>query len=305
MESILGIAPIAWSNDDLPELGGTTPLKTCLSEARTAGFSGIEMGGKFPTSEEHLFSALDAHNLKLASGWYSGTLLNNSIQSEKRRIQSQLNLFKALNAPCIIYGETSDTIQNKRNVPLNHRRTLTGAELRAYSRRLDDFSKWCLDQELQLAFHHHMGTVIETETELDILVENSSDSLKLCFDTGHMEFAGGDPLRSVSNHSDRIAHFHCKDIRSEVVDKLDRSSDSFLDAVLKGAFTVPGDGDIDFAPILNQLFEHRYEGWFVVEAEQDPQKAPPLEYAQIGHKHLTDCLANVGYQIVSSLKSYR
>ena len=192
MRARLGIAPIAWSNDDLPELGGDTPLETCLSESRAAGFSGVETGGKFPKTSAELGPILEAHGLKLCSGWYSGTLLDQELAAEKDQAWAQLELFRELEAPCIVYGETAGTIQNRREVPLNRRRRLADEEIAAYGRRLTTFAEFCAEQGVPLAFHHHMGTAIETAPELDLLMANTGEAVHLLFDSGHMRFAGGD-----------------------------------------------------------------------------------------------------------------
>lgn len=297
MKAKLGIAPIAWSNDDLPELGGDTPLETCLSEAREAGFLGVETGGKFPKTSPELRAALETHDLRLASGWYSGTMLDNELEAEKDQAMAQLALFRDLDAPCIVYGETAGTIQNVRDAALNGRRRLREDEIKAYGRKLTAFAEFCAEQAVPLAFHHHMGTAIETERDLDLLMANTGEAVRLLFDAGHMAFAGGDVLRVIDNHADRIIHVHAKDVRNEVLATLDRTRESFLDAVLKGAFTVPGDGSLDFGAIVQRLADRGYQGWFVVEAEQDPVKAPPLEYAKIGHRVLTAALHAAGYEI--------
>lgn len=298
MKAKLGIAPIAWSNDDLPELGGDTPLETCLSEARIAGFSGVETGGKFPLDPDSLGPVLAAHRIGLCGGWFSGMLLDNDIEVEKDRISAQMALFKAMHAPCIVYGETAGTIQNRREVPLVRRRTLDEDQIRVYGRKMTKFAAWCADQGMPIAFHHHMGTAIETERDVDLLMAHSGEELPLLYDPGHMAFAGGDLMRVIDNHGKRISHFHAKDVRAGVIDGLDRSRESFLDAVLKGAFTVPGDGSLDFGALVQRMADQGYEGWFVVEAEQDPAKAPPLEYARIGHAELTRALGAAGYTIV-------
>ena len=297
MKARLGVAPIAWSNDDLPELGGDTSLETCLSEAKQAGFLGVETGGKFPMTVPELRAELDRHGLKLASGWYSGTLLDKELEEEKDQASGQLALFRELGAACLIYGETAGTIQNVRHTPLDTRRTLDDDQIRAYGRRLDRFAEHCANEGVPLAFHHHMGTVIETGHELDLLMAHTGEAVRLLYDVGHMVFAGGDPLGAIDAHGHRIAHFHAKDVRRKVIDGIDRQRESFLDAVLKGAFTVPGDGSLDFEAVVRRLADVGYEGWFVVEAEQDPATAPPYEYACIGHRTLTAALDKAGYAI--------
>ncbi|MDE2790384.1 MAG: myo-inosose-2 dehydratase [Paracoccaceae bacterium] len=296
----LGIAPIAWSNDDLPELGGDTPLEICLAEARRAGFIGIETGGKFPGDARELGPILAAHDIGLCGGWYSGTLLDNDIEAEKDRIAGQMALFKALDAPCLVYGETAGTIQAERHTPLDRRLRLDEVQIRDYGHRLTAFAEWCSGEGMAIAFHHHMGAPIESERDLNLLMNHSGEALPLLYDPGHMAFAGGDVLRVIDKHGPRISHFHAKDIRARVISGLDRSKESFLDAVLKGAFTVPGDGSLDYGALVRRMADVGYEGWFVVEAEQDPAKAPPYEYACIGHAELTRVLTDAGYGITES-----
>ena len=299
MKAKLGIAPIAWSNDDLPELGGETTLETCLRESRDAGFSGVETGGKFPKTAAGLRPKLDAYGLKLASGWFSGTVLDapDDLAEEKDRVAAQRALFRELGAACLAYGETAGTVQNKRDAPLATRRRLSEDEIRTYGRRLTRFAEHCAEAGVPLAFHHHMATAIETERDLDLLMRHTGAAVGLLYDAGHMRFAGGDVLRVIDSHGKRIVHVHAKDVRGPVIEGLDRDRQSFLDAVLEGAFTVPGDGAIDFAAVCRRLADAGYQGWFVVEAEQDPAKAPPAEYARIGHRALSAALAAAGYQI--------
>ncbi len=299
MKAKLGIAPIAWSNDDLPELGGETTLETCLQESRDAGFSGVETGGKFPKTAAGLRPKLDAYGLRLASGWYSGTVLDapDDLAEEKDRVAAQLALFRELGAACLAYGETAGTVQNRRDASLATRRHLSEDDIRAYGRRLTRFAEHCAEAGVPLAFHHHMATAIETERDLDLLMRHTGAAVGLLYDAGHMRFARGDVLRVIDNHGGRIVHVHAKDVRGPVIAGLDRERQSFLDAVLEGAFTVPGDGAIDFAAVCRRLADAGYQGWFVVEAEQDPAKAPPAEYARIGHRALSAALTAAGYHI--------
>ena len=297
MKAKLGIAPIAWSNDDLPELGGETTLETCLSESKLAGFSGVETGGKFPKRSEELGPILKQHQLYLASGWYSGTVLTNDLEKEKDQAFDQLNLFKDLGASCLAYGETAGTIQNVRHAALNTKIKIHHEDFKEYGKKLTAFAEYCAEFNMPISFHHHMGTAIETEEELDNLMNNTGEAVQLLFDTGHMTFARGNSLNVIKKYAKRINHVHTKDIRSEVINSLDKSNESFLDAVLKGAFTVPGDGNINFKEIVEVLAQNNYQGWFIVEAEQDPAKANPLEYAKIGYKELVECLNLHGYQI--------
>ena len=298
MKAKLGIAPIAWSNDDLPELGGETTLETCLSESKISGFSGVETGGKFPKTPEELEPILKNHKLHLASGWYSGTVLDNDLEAEKDNVLNQLVLFKELGAACMAYGETSGTIQNIQSAPLNTKRKLSEDDFKTYGKKLTNFAEFCSDFGMPISFHHHMGTAVETEHELDLLMNYTGEAVHLLFDTGHMTFAGGNSISVINKYANRITHVHTKDIRSPIVNKLNKDKESFLDAVLKGAFTVPGDGSIDFKEVIDTFAKNNYEGWFIVEAEQDPAKANPLEMAKIGNKELRECLKLSGYDVV-------
>ena len=293
----LGIAPIAWSNDDMPELGGDTPLEQCLSEASEAGFSGIESGGKFPKKSNELIPLLDKYNLKLCSGWYGANLRINSVKEEIELIQDQLKLFQDCNAPCIVFAEVSDSIAGDPKRPLSTRPKMTSEEWNNYCKKISEIGKYLEDQGMPLAYHHHMGTVVETQQDTERLLENTSDQVKLILDTGHMIFAGGNFIEIANNFRERIIHVHCKDMRKDVLKKSLKEDLSFRQAFLEGAFTVPGDGFIDYEPLLTFLKKSNYNGWLVVEAEQDPAKANPLEYARIGHNYLSNVCKKIDLEI--------
>lgn len=297
MKAKLGMSPIAWWNDDLVELSDDVSLEECLRQSRSAGFTGMELGRRFPSDPAEMLPILKAADVTLCGGWFSGTLSCEDIESNKMRIQPMIELFKAVDAPCIVYGETGQSIQGDRNMPLGRKVVLSDDEMKAYGRKVTAFGDWAADQGMPLSFHHHMATVVQYEHELDAFVANSG--IPLLLDAGHLAFAGGDPLRVIDKHHARITHVHTKDIRQGVVDALDWSRESFLDAVIKGAFTVPGDGSLDFEAIVQRLADHGYEGWFVVEAEQDPVKAPPLKMAQVGHAELMRVMTKAGYVVVA------
>ena len=290
----LGIAPIAWSNDDMPELGGDTPLEQCLSEASEAGFSGIESGGKFPKKSKELIPLLEKYNLNLCSGWYGANLRKNSVKEEISKIQEQLKLFQDCKAPCIVFAEVSDSIAGDPDKSLSSRPQMDKEGWNEFCKKISEMGKFLEDQGMPLAYHHHMGTVIETQNDTERLLESTTDHVKLILDTGHMLFAGGDSLQVAENFKERIIHVHCKDMRKNILDKSLSQDSSFRQAFLDGAFTVPGDGCIDYKPLLNFLKKINYEGWLVVEAEQDPAKANPLEYAKIGHSYLTNACKDTG-----------
>ncbi len=295
MKAKLGIAPIAWWNDDLAELSDDVSLEECLRQASVAGFTGMETGRRFPMDMAELGPILARYGISVCGGWFSGLLLDGDLEAEKDRVAQQLAFFKAAGAPCIVYGETARSVQGVKSAPLASKPVLTEAEIAAYGRKISDFAAWCAAQGMPISYHHHMAAAIETEAELDLLMKHSS--VPLLFDAGHMAFAGGDVMRVIETHHARISHVHTKDIRRAVVEGLDRGRESFLDAVVKGAFTVPGDGSLDFAAIVKALANKGYEGWFVVEAEQDPKISPPLEMAQKGHKELLRVMALAGYEV--------
>ena len=298
MKIRLGMSPISWSNDDLPQLGGETPLEVCLAETRQAGFTGTENGGKFPTEAGALKSVLDDHDLALVSGWYSGTIINNDLAAEIEQITPQLTLFRDVGAQVIVYGETYETVQNRQERPLASRPKLADFDVAAYGRRLTALAEHCADFGVPLTFHHHMGTAVEHEAEIDQLMNHTGEAVNLLLDTGHLLFAGGDNAAVIAKYGSRINHVHTKDIRMDVLASINKQSRSFLDCVLDGVFTVPGDGIIDYDDIMHCLAEVGYEGWAVIEAEQDPIRANPLEYAKIGYDALVSSATKAGFEII-------
>jgi inosose dehydratase len=297
LKAKLGMSPIAWWNDDLPQLSDDVSLEECLRQSRSAGFTGMEKGRRFPESAAEMLPILKKADVTLCGGWFSGTIVNESVDANKQRIKPMIDLFKAVDAPCIVYGEVGRSIQGDQSKPLATKPKLSDAEMKDYGAKMSDFASWVEAQGMPLVYHHHMAAVVETEPELDAFM--ASSSISLLFDAGHMAFAGGDVLRCIDKHHARIKHVHTKDVRMEVINKLDRTKESFLDAVIKGAFTVPGDGSLDFAAIVKKLSSYKYEGWFVVEAEQDPKKAPPIKMAEIGHKELMRVMTAAGYEVVA------
>ena len=297
MEIRLGMSPISWTNDDLPQLGGDTSLEVCLRETRQAGFTGTEIGGKFPKQAEALSTVLNNHGLSLVSGWYSGKLIHNDVASEIAQITPQLSLFKEVGASVIVYGETYKTIQNKQSRPLSTRLKLAEFDVVEYGRKLTLLAKHCAEQGVPLTFHHHMGTAVESEDEINSLMANTGEVVGLLLDTGHLLFGGGNISSVISNHGNRINHVHTKDIRRAVMNSINIQEVSFLDSVLEGIFTVPGDGMINYDDVMHQLYKVGYEGWIIIEAEQDPAKANPLEYAKIGYNALEKARLNAGYRL--------
>jgi inosose dehydratase len=281
----IGINPLTWTNDDLPELGEKNSLETCLNEAKQAGYEGVELGRKFPRDAAVLGPILEDHKLDLVSGWYSARLLERSVDDEVKAMQAHATLLKSLGAKVMVFCEVSRCVHGDRKVPLSKRPKLAEKEWKQFSERLDQVADHLQMQGLKMAYHHHMGTVIQSEDEVDRMMDSTS-KVGLLLDSGHLTFAGGDPLRALKRHAKRIVHVHCKDIRKEKLAQARKQDMSFLEAVLGDVFAVPGDGSIDFAPLLEGLAKAAYHGWLVVEADQDPAKAHPLTHARLGH----DCL---------------
>jgi inosose dehydratase len=290
----IGINPISWSNDDLPSLGGETPLETALAEGKAIGYQGFELGNKFPRESKALAAVLGRHGLALVSGWYSGQLARRSVAEEIAAVEAHLALLADNGAAVMVYGEVADSIQG-RPVPLYQRpRFRHEAEWRAYGERLTAFGRHLLARGVRLAYHHHMGAYVEAPEDVDRLMASTGAEVGLLFDSGHMAFAGGDPVAMLAKHVGRVCHVHCKDVRPAVI-RMARNRDwSFLESVLNGAFTVPGDGAIGFAALLRILHGHGYRGWLVVEAEQDPVVAPSYAYAEKGFRHLRDLATALG-----------
>ncbi len=286
----IGINPLTWTNDDLPALGDDIPLDVCLREAAAAGYEGVELGRKFPRDAAVLGPILAAHGLALVSGWYSLRLLERDVDAELDAMAPHFELLRAQGCSVMVCAEVSGCIHGDINARLSARPRMPAAGFRRFAERLDELAQRMHERGMQLAYHHHMGTVIQTEEEVDELMATTS-SVGLLLDTGHLRFAGGDPLAVARRNVARIAHVHCKDVRGVVLERVLNADTSFLEAVLQGVFTVPGDGAIDYAPIFAILREAGYAGWLVVEAEQDPAIADPLTYATLGYRNLKSLVA--------------
>lgn len=292
----IGISPIAWQNDDLPDLTADYTMEQALSEAREIGYTGVERGRRMPADTSGLKRFLGAHDMSLCGGWCSGNLLVNDIETEKAAILEQVEQFAALDAPCLVYAECSNTVQGNQTVPVNDRPKLSRDEVMAYGRKLSEIAKWMTDKGLPLAYHHHMGAIVEHPDDIDWLMEGSSPEVTLLYDTGHLAFGGGDPLVTLDRWGDRVHHVHFKDVRADVTARARAENWSFLDAVIAGAFTVPGDGEgsIDFASVTDRLARMEYSGWIVVEAEQDPAKVAPYDASKLGYATIRDLCARAG-----------
>ena len=292
----IGANPIGWSNDDMIEIGGETPLEVCLAEAREAGFTGMELGNKFPREAGALRPVLEAHGHRLVSGWYSTELLVRDVEAEMESARAHASLLQDMGCAVMIVCETSNAIHGQMETPLSQRPVLPHDVWGRFGMRLTAFAQK-LKQEygLTLVYHHHMGTIVQTEAEIDRLMASTGDAVHLLLDTGHVTWGGGDPARVARNHRGRIAHVHTKDVRGEGMLASNSGDWSFLRSVLAGVYTVPGDGIVDFPAVFAELAG--YEGWVVVEAEQDPEKAHPLTYAKMGYGHLKEVLGAAGFTI--------
>ncbi|MEM7241881.1 MAG: myo-inosose-2 dehydratase [Pseudomonadota bacterium] len=295
----IGISPIAWQNDDLPDLTAAYTMEQALEEARQIGYTGVERGQRMPADTEGLRAYLEKYDIALCGGWCSGASLVNDVAAEKQAVSEQVQQFIDLNAPCIVYAECSNTVQGDQKTPVANRPTLSRDEMKDYGKRVTELAKWMTDLGMPLSYHHHMGTIIESEDDVNWFMDATGVEVNLTFDTGHLLFGGGDVMATMNRWGDRIQHVHFKDIRPKVVDDIRTHNRTFLDAVVAGAFTVPGDGCIDFQAVADFLKSMDYAGWIVVEAEQDPAKAPPYEYSEKGYKHILDVCAHAGLEITT------
>lgn len=293
----IGTNPIGWSNDDLPELGGDTPLETCLAEASLAGFTGIEKGNKFPSDPAALQAVLARHGLVLVSGWYGAELRRRSVADEMEAMRPHLDLLRACGCGVMVFAETSGTVQGSRGTPVADRPVMAEEEWPGFLARLGELGDRMAEQGVRIAFHHHMGTVVEKASEVDRLMEGTPPSVGLLLDTGHLAFAGEDPAGVSRRWAHRINHVHAKDVRPDVLARAHAERWSFLNSVVEGVFTVPGDGSVDFVSALRPVAEAGYGGWLIVEAEQDPARAHPLTYARKGHAALLAAAQAVGFSL--------
>lgn len=278
----LGIAPIAWTNDDLPDLGGENTFEQCVSEMALAGFTGSEVGNKYPKDPEILKKALQLRGVEICNQWFSSFLISKPFEEAEKEFRAQLSFLKAMGAKIIGASEQSYSVQGQQKTPVfGQKYVMDDKEWELLCSGLDRLGKIAKEEYgISLTFHHHMGTVVQDPDEVKRMMDNTNpEYVSLLFDTGHFAYCGADPLEMVKTYADRIRHVHLKDIRPEAVQKVKDNGLSFLEGVRMGAFTIPGDGCIDFDPIFEVLEKAGYEGYMVVEAEQDPAKANPFEYA--------------------------
>ena len=287
----LGIAPIAWTNDDMPDLGKENTFEQCVSEMALAGFTGSEVGNKYPKDPEVLKKALELRGVEICNQWFSSFLITKPFEEVEKEFRAQLAFLKAMGAKVIGASEQSYSVQGQLDTPIfGHKYEMNDQEWDTFCTGMNKLGKIAKEEYgIALTFHHHMGTVVQSLAEVDRMMENTDpEYVSLLFDTGHFTYCGEDPLEVVKKYVHRIKHVHLKDIRPEVVEQVKKENMSFLAGVRAGAFTIPGDGCINYDPIFKVLEEAGYEGYMVVEAEPDPAKANPLEYAIRARKFIAE-----------------
>jgi len=289
-----GVSPIAWANDDMPELGGDMPLESILRDIADIGFEGVELGGKFPREPEALKAALAPFRLDCVGGWYSGNLLKHGVDAEIAALQDHLRLLKAMNSSVFVFAETSNAVHSDRGAPLEITPRLKASDWAQFGARMSGVADYIASQGLRFAYHHHLGTVVESQADMDAFIAATSPSVGFTLDTGHAALGGVKAVDAIERYPERIAHVHCKDIRGPIHASARREGKSFLDGVLAGMFTVPGDGSIDFGAVMKALKAMNYSGWIIVEAEQDPKIADPKLYGKIGLSTLKREAARAG-----------
>lgn len=292
-----GTNPIAWANDDDQTLGAHIPTDQILREASEIGFDGIENGHRWPDEPEALKQLLGSYGLAFISGWHSLNLLANSMEDEKKAIQKHLDKLKHNGCEVCIVCETSNSIQGIQE-PLANKAVLSADEMKAFGALVEEMAEFTASQGIKLVYHHHMGTIVETLEELDAFMAATSPATRLLFDSGHCFFGsnGADPTPVLAKYIDRVSHVHAKNVRPAVMKEIRASGKSFMDGVRGGVFTVPGDeeGGVDFKPLLNILKDAGYDGWIVIEAEQDPDIRIPRQYQTLGFQTLKAIAAEVG-----------
>lgn len=285
----LAIAPLGWTNDDIPELGGDIPFEQCISEMALAGYTGSEVGNKYPEDPSELNDYLQIRGLQICNKWFSAYLISQPIEEVVTSFRADLHYLKALGAEVIGPSEQTRSCQGKPVSVFTEKPLFTNDEFKRLTSGMNELGKIARNEGLRLAYHHHMGTGIQTVEETErFLNDTNPDDVSLLYDSGHFTFSGEDPAAALEMFVSRVGHVHLKDVRTDRLAEARRRDLSFLDAVRNGVFTVPGDGDIDFVPLFKTLERAHYKGWMVVEAEQDPAKANPFLYAKMGREYIKE-----------------
>ena len=290
----LGICPIGWSNDDMWDLGDENTFQQCISEMRLAGFTGCEIGHKYPSDVKELKEALDLRGMTVASKWFSSFLGTKPFEETFEEFKKEIEYLCYAGATAINISEQSYSIQGNPDLSIfKNKARFTDAEFAQMCDGLNKLAEYAKSNGIRACFHHHMGTCVQTLEETERMLNNTSDDLLLCYETGHWTFSEVDPMAILNEFPNRIGHVHLKNMRRAICDQAIKESWSFLKSVRNGAFTVPGDpeGCVDFEPVLRKLDEIGYEGWIMVEAEQDPAKANPFKYAKMAYEYITDLMA--------------
>ncbi len=288
----LGIAPIGWTNDDMPALGGENTFEQCISEMALAGFTGCEVGNKYPKDTKVLKDALDLRGMRIASKWFSSFLATKPYEETEKEFVKELDYLEALGANRINVSEQSYSVQGNEALSIfDNKVYFTDEEWDKLCDGLNKLGQLAADRGFKVCFHHHMGTGVQTIAETERLMDNTDKNhVFLCYDTGHFTFSGEDPLYILKKYPERIGHVHLKDVREEVLKKATEGKWSFLKSVREGTFTVPGDGCVDFKSVFAELEKSCYEGWLLVEAEQDPAKANPFRYAKMARNYIREMI---------------
>lgn len=285
---LYGTNPIAWSNDDDWSIGDQFTLDDCLSDCRAIGFDGIEKGHKMPDDGAALKATIGAYGLRFAAGWFSTNLLVNDIETETARLKAWIDFTKAAGGDHINACECSNTVHGNDRVAVNDRPVMSDAEWDRFSRGYEALSRFAHDQGVRMGYHHHMGTIIESAADIDRFMAMAGPYTRLLLDTGHCTFGGADPAEVARRYMGRVTHIHAKNVRPDIAREVREQGLSFLEGVRRGAFTVPGDpeGSVAFEPVLEIAAEHGYQGWLVIEAEQDSAVRNPFHYQDMGLKAL-------------------
>lgn len=286
----LGIAPIGWTNDDMPDLGSEITFEQCVSEMALAGYEGCEIGNKYPKTVEEMHEYLDIRGLTIANRWFSSFILTKPFDEVEKDFRENCEFLKGCGAKRIGASEQSYSIQGQMDTPVFEKKyVMNDEEWKKFTDGLSKLGNIAKEYGITLVYHHHMGTVVQTAEEIDRMMDMcDSDAVYLLFDTGHLAYCGEDYMAVLKKYAKRIKHVHLKDIRPEIVQKVKDEHKSFLQGVRMGAFTVPGDGALDFKPVFDVLDEAGYEGWMLVEAEQDPAIANPFKYAKIARAYIAE-----------------
>ena len=284
----VGIAPIGWTNDDLPELGRENTFEQCISEMALAGFTGTEVGNKYPRDIGILKKALNLREIEIASAWFSTFITTEPFDETENGFLAHRDFLYAMGAKVIVVSEQGHSIQGLENTPLFLNKPIfTDKDWDTLATGLNRLGELAREKDMKLVYHHHMGTGIQTTAEINRLMQITNPNLVfLLYDTGHLLLSGENPIEVLEENFSRIMHVHLKDVRQHIAVELKSEKLSFLQGVKAGVFTVPGDGVIDFKPVFSILKERGYEGWMIVEAEQDPSLANPFEYALMARNYI-------------------